>query len=233
MSATASREGGDQPIAHAHCDPCDARVARTPNILHEEAEHKRGAVRMNGIHHTVHHMGRKYLPTKLRGRSSVRIWLPVRTPGREPSRPSRKSARSDAPLPPTPHTCRSGRYPTAASWSWGHLVGDAVRQLQRFVVMWPSPPTWMPSPSRRTVGAGLHRQHTPVTARVSCVPHWLHSRLLLARLTRLSFGWCLGPVPRLHPRASCAAEGSGTKPRNAIGPGSAHTGRVLGYGGRR
>ena len=86
---------------------------------------------MNGIHHTVHHMGRKYLPTKLRGRSSVRIWLPVRTPGREPSRPSRKSARSDAPLPPTPHTCRSGRYPTAASWAWGHLVGDAVRQ-QRF-----------------------------------------------------------------------------------------------------
>ena len=40
-SATASREGGDQPIAHAHCDPCDARVARTPNSLHEEAEHKR------------------------------------------------------------------------------------------------------------------------------------------------------------------------------------------------
>src|SRR5262245_21123753 len=40
-SATASREGGDQPIAHAHCDPRDARVARTPNSLHEEAEHKR------------------------------------------------------------------------------------------------------------------------------------------------------------------------------------------------
>ena len=27
---------------------------------------------MDGTHHTVHHMGRKYLPTKLRGRSSVR-----------------------------------------------------------------------------------------------------------------------------------------------------------------
>src|SRR6188472_3888963 len=76
-SATASRKGGDQPIAHAHCDPRDARVTRTP-IASTRRPSIRGAVRMNGIHHTVHHMGRKYLPTKLRARSSVRVRLPVR-----------------------------------------------------------------------------------------------------------------------------------------------------------
>src|SRR5262245_10017129 len=38
---------------------------REPQIASTRRPSIRGAVRMSGIHHTVHHMGRKYLPTKL------------------------------------------------------------------------------------------------------------------------------------------------------------------------
>jgi hypothetical protein len=38
---------------------------REPQIASTRRPSIRGEVRMNGIHHVVHHMERKYLPTKL------------------------------------------------------------------------------------------------------------------------------------------------------------------------